>query len=454
MMQTAYSRRVRTIVAVGIFQIMTACILFPIGYVFENPDIYRACIVLLLCAVIAFEFRLICWAYRNHFDRGWDYAVLHHKIDKALRQALFDGGFYVEREILMKKCAVLPKLEISLSDTLGHGTIWIENSIKHDHRLEELPISSALPDEFVLESSYLHDYANEYVFEFERFDLNQMVFNTFEDFMRFSEWVGYYSLFLDSRHIFPMFHILLVGQTGSGKSYTLYALILQMLLKSPSWELYIVDPKLSGLYVMGNIICPERVASSVDDTISLLEDFHSRMEERKEEMKEKLAERLDADYSYFNLAPVCLIIDEYSAFNSSLSRYDKKTRDRVNEILGNVVREGRQLGCFLIIAQQQTNATNLPTELKENIPCKIILGSAEKQTYITALGVYPDVAKRHFDVGQGLLAYPAIASPECPAVMTVPTLNFDILQAVNTICQEGASGGNVMTPAPYKVKFL
>ena len=90
----------------------------------------------------------------------------------------------------------------------------------------------------------------------------------------------------------------------------------------------------------------------------------------------------------------------------------KKTRDLVDEIIGNVIREGRQLGCFCIISQQQTNASNLSTELKENMPFKLILGMAERQTYITALGQYPDAAKRRFDVGQGLLVYPKIATPE------------------------------------------
>ena len=104
-----------------------------------------------------------------------------------------------------------------------------------------------------------------------------------------------------------------------------------------------------------------------------------------------------------------------------------------------MIREGRQLGCFCIISQQQSNATNLPTELKENMPCKIILGMAERQTYMTALGVYPDVARRNFECGQGLLVYPQIANPETPAVTSVATLSFDILEACKEQCMNNKS---------------
>ena len=247
--------------------------------------------------------------------------------------------------------------------------------------------------------------------------------------------IGMYEIFLDSRHIVPVFHTLIIGQTGSGKSYCLYNFILQMITKPKPYELYIADPKYSGLYALGNRINQNQVASSVEEIIVLLRSFQNRLEERKKEFSQKLLLKLDSDFKDFDLVPICLIIDEYSSFRASLSRYDKKTRDFVDEVIGNVVREGRQLGCFCIIEQQQSNASNLPTELRENIPFKIILGMAERQTYMTALGVYPDNAKRHFDRGQGLLVYPQIATPETPAVTSVATLNFDILKAVDRILQ-------------------
>lgn len=102
----------------------------------------------------------------------------------------------------------------------------------------------------------------------------------------------------------------------------------------------------------------------------------------------------------------------------------------VDDVVGNTIREGRQIGCFMILAQQQTNSGNLPTEYKENIPWKIILGKAERQTYMTALGEIPELANRKFLCGQGLLIYPPIATTDYPVVVSMPTLQFDILEAV------------------------
>lgn len=387
----------------------------------------------IISAVVIVIYTWIHWSVRNDLRRGWKYALLHAKIRRELDTALCDSGFYVERVVLFKKCAVIPNIIITLNSTLTAGKIRIKNCIKLDKRLGELPISSALPKEYVLTKSYISDDCNDYIYEFELYKLEQLVFHRFQDFCDYNLKIDKYSLFLDHRHAVPMFHALVIGQTGSGKSYCLYNFVLQMLTKNDPWDLYIVDPKASGLYVMGRIINQNHVAAQLDNILSLLSEFEKRMQERKVEFGEKLLQKLDSDYRDFDLCPLCLIIDEYSSFRASLARYDKKTRDRADEIIGNIIREGRQIGCFCILAQQQTNAVNLPTELKENIPFKLILGMAERQTYITALGEYPDIAKRHFDRGQGILVYPEIASPEMPAVTAIATLDFDILGALYEI---------------------
>lgn len=352
-------------------------------------------------------------------------------MENSLIQALYDDGYYVERNVLFKKCAVIPRLDITISSKFDNGVIKIENCIKLDKRLEELPISSALPDEYILSSSYISDDCNYYIYEFELYHVEQMSFHSSKDFFEYSRKnTGDYELFLDSRYKVSIFHALIVGQTGSGKSYCLYNFVLQLLSKKCDVDLYIADPKFSGLYVLGRAINPEKVASSVEEIIALLRQFEKKMLERKKAFADCLVKKLDSDYRAFGFSPICLIIDEYSSFKASLARYDKKTRDSVDEIIGNTIREGRQLGCFCFIAQQQTNANNLSTELKENLPFKLILGMAERQTYITALGVYPDVAKRKIECGQGLLVYPQISTPEMPAVTSIARLDFDILKSV------------------------
>lgn len=431
MLQIKQKRIVRTIIALN-FYLLCGVILLLIGYRYVRIQSFLTVGVILLPFVILGNLVFVLlWMNHHELKKGRKYAKLHTKMENSLMQALYDDGYYVEREILFKKCAVIPRLEITISPQYDKGVIKIENCIKLDKRLEELPISSALPDEYILSSSYISDDCNYYIYEFELYHVEQLSFQSSRDFFDYSRKdTGDYELFLDSRYKVPIFHALIVGQTGSGKSYCLYNFVLQLLSKKCDVDLYIADPKFSGLYVLGRAINPEKVASSVEEIIALLRQFEKKMLERKRVFAECLVEKLDSDYRDFGFSPICLIIDEYSSFKASLARYDKKTRDSVDEIIGNTIREGRQLGCFCFIAQQQTNANNLSTELKENLPFKLILGMAERQTYITALGVYPDVAKRKFECGQGLLVYPQIATPEMPAITSIARLDFDILKAI------------------------
>lgn len=432
-LQTNRQRISRTIDAIGLELLLVGGVLLVLDSHEQNPYLFYMSVVSIFIAASILIGVVIRWMVANKLSKGVHYAFSHAKMLQQLERALYDDGDYVERIVLNQKCAVIPRIDITFSDDLQCGQIRIKNSIKLDRRLEELPISSALPGEYILTKSYIADDCNDYIYEFERYQLEQLVFTSIEQFMEYEKEIGEYDVFLDSRHVVPIFHTLIIGQTGSGKSYCLYNLILQMLTKQKEYELYIADPKYSGLYTLGKKINESRVASSVEEIINLLRIFQNRMEKRKQEFSKKLLLKLDSDFKDFDLTPICLIIDEYSSFRASLTRYDKKIRDFVDEVIGNVVREGRQLGCFCIIAQQQSNATNLPTEIRENIPFKIILGMAERQTYMTALGVYPENAKRHFDRGQGILVYPQIATPENPAVTSVATLDFDILKAVEKI---------------------
>ena len=435
MLQIRSERVKKTILSLSMEFFLLGGILLAIDTYKQKAYLSYMAVVAILLALMILAGMSIYWMVTNHLSYGMTYAKCHARMMRQLERAMFDSGYYVERVVLNQKCAVIPHIDISFSLDLKSGKIHIRNSIKLDKRLEELPISSALPDEYILTQSYIADDCNDYIYEFEVYYLEQLEFTSLDQFIEHESDIGEYEIFLDSRHVVPVFHTLIIGQTGSGKSYCLYNFILQMLTKPQRYELYIADPKYSGLYVLGNKINRNQVASSVEEIVALLRVFQERLEERKKEFSQKLLLKLDSDFKDFNLVPICLIIDEYSSFRASLSRYDKKTRDFVDEVIGNVVREGRQLGCFCVIAQQQSNATNLPTELRENIPFKIILGMAERQTYMTALGVYPDTAKRHFDKGQGLLVYPQIATPETPAVTSVATLNFDILKAVDEILQ-------------------
>lgn len=441
MIQTKESRSIRTIISLILYMQITGIFLFweYARYRKENFLVWSTGI--LMGAMIISIGVIIWWCKLHGLRYGIKYAIRHRKMYKALRRALYESGIYTERMFLGKKCAILPQIHIIFNRDLQSGSVRLQNCIKIDKRLEDLPISSGLPGEYVLTAAYIADNCNDYIYEFANAEIKRLVFKSWESFYEYNNKIKPDELFFDDSHRVALIHMLIVGQTGSGKSYCLYNIVLQMLAKERVYELYVADPKYSGLYALGYKINKNRVAKDVDEIIALLRKFEQAMIRRKEEYANKILNKLDSDYRDFDLIPICLIIDEYSAFRATLARYDKKTRDYAEEIIGNVIREGRQLGCFCIIAQQQSNATNLPTELRENLPCKIILGQAERQTYMTALGNYPDVARRKYECGQGLMVYPQIASTETPTIITVPTLAFDIFNAVDKLINRVDKGG-------------
>lgn len=90
--------------------------------------------------------------------------------------------------------------------------------------------------------------------------------------------------------------------------------------------------------------------------------------------------------------------------------------------------QGRQLGFFVILTMQKSDAKIIDTALRDNLPLKIVLGESEQQTYITAFG-HSQIPNRHYAVGEGVFTEPTLA-PE-PKLVQCPYCDFDILAAVN-----------------------
>ena len=89
---------------------------------------------------------------------------------------------------------------------------------------------------------------------------------------------GPYTLFCDGRNEgIKIRSLLLVGITGSGKSYALMGLIAQLLNWPVPPVMYYADPKGSDIAVLGGTLAPERTADDIDGIIELLHDFYNKM---------------------------------------------------------------------------------------------------------------------------------------------------------------------------------
>lgn len=368
------------------------------------------------------------WAHSNHIRWGVKYAWKHYKLVFHLRKHLLVAGIYTTKNLGAMKWAKIPEIKVNFAPDLNSGTIQIRNSIKFNEKLNSMDISPSL-GRYVVEQVYLTDDENYYRFDFYDSSLERrLVFDSFETFKAHSDSLDNYGLFIDSYTNLTLTHQLIVGQTGSGKSYALHGYLLQMLLKPIPYHLYFADPKASSIALLGERVSPETTADDFEGIVALLETFVSQMQERQREMKSHLLQKIDGDYRDFELSPHILVFDEFADFSLLLQSKDKKVRDHVNSLISSIVLKGRQAGFFLWIVMQQAGSNNIPTFIRDNLPWKVVLGNAEDQTYVTAFGAGADIPLRKMKAGDGVFTYPAVANK--PRLCEFPTLDFDILDAL------------------------
>ena len=275
---------------------------------------------------------------------------------------------------------------------------------------------------------YLSDDMNFYIYEFERSEIKQLVFKNYEELKTYCSQFEDNTLFLDKKNTVPLHHTLIVGSTGSGKTYAVYSLLLQLLNFSIIPEIYIADPKQSSLYVLGKKIACDLTAGVTGEIVLLLERFYHEMTKREKEMQSYLNKRLDSNYKDWGLKAHVLVIDEFSSFMSVVSVMDKSTRDKVNMYLTNIIQKGRQLGFFMWIIMQKSDSKILPTYLRDNLVFKVVLGQATDTTYQTAFEEYADLPRLKFQPGYGLYSFQGLTRQ--PKVCSFPRLEFDVLHSV------------------------
>ena len=392
-----------------------------------------------LLAAVLLAGGAVWWAIVHRLNRGAKYALRHWQLSRSIARALLEAGYGIP---VGEQFYRLPRVKIRFDDKgLTSGLVEIQNHIKTDTSLSAVNLSSAL-GVYVVDAQYITNDNNYYCFEIadSRID-QQLKFSSYTELTgyakRHTDKYGPYTLFCDGRNEgIKIRSLLLVGITGSGKSYALMGLIAQLLNWPVPPVMYYADPKGSDIAVLGGSLSPERTADDIDGIIDLLHAFYNEMLVRKAEMKDRLSDRLGVDFTEWRLPAYIFIMDEYAAFQASISR-DKKRREEVEEILRNVVLMGRQLGFFAWVCMQKSDSTDIPTAVRDNLPIKICLGNAPATTLMTIFGHAADLPSRHWGKGQGLIYCDGITA--APRPVSFPTLNFDIFGSLTGSVQDSDS---------------
>lgn len=407
----------------GFFLSIFFVVVFMVGYWrFKNQWLlssimfYLSLLSLAILAVLSL-FGSVKWII---VYKPWKYGLKRSiwlsKVIEEIYVQLTDAQVGVVRRGLLK----LPRVAFVFSK--NGLVVKIRNSIKYTAKFENFDISSAL-NGYVVEERYFSDDMRWVVFEcFDSSSDFGFSFNNFEAFCKEAQLVGEYNVLIDKRLVYRLHHSLIVGQTGSGKTYALYNIVLQGLVKG--WNISIIDPKNSSMANIGELIGSS--ATNKQEIVLLIDKFYSDMAKRKLELKEQLKSGLEKDYSDFGLKPHVLIFDEYASFESQLKAEKKNIRDKTQGQLESIILEGRQIGFFVVLAMQKSDASVVNTLIRDNLVFKCVLGDSERQTYVTAFGS-SDIPQQKMIVGKGF--YTLSGKTHRPKILIMPQLNFDIYDA-------------------------
>jgi len=129
-------------------------------------------------------------------------------------------------------------------------------------------------------------------------------------------------------------HALIVGGTGSGKSWFILGKVVSYLKLTPQADLYIIDPKKADLSLLRFVTGFEnKVATEPNQICRMLREVVELMENRYKEYFSDVS-AFGKTYRDFNLPVVIVIFDEFAAFMHSVDKkIAKEALDYVFQIV-------------------------------------------------------------------------------------------------------------------------
>jgi len=191
-------------------------------------------------------------------------------------------------------------------------------------------------------------------------------------------------------------HILLAGTTGSGKSVSLNAIIMSMLLtRTPDdVRLVVVDPKMVEMAAFENIphlLCP--IVNDMRRAEDILEWAVTKMDERYELFKETGVRniagfnRLSPEQIYERLgvesdderAKIPTHIPYYVIVIDELADLMMTSGKEVEHCVIRIAQKARAIGIHLVLATQRPSVNVVTGLIKSNMPCRISFRVASRQ---------------------------------------------------------------------------
>ncbi|WP_265460263.1 FtsK/SpoIIIE domain-containing protein [Enterococcus sp. HY326] len=188
-------------------------------------------------------------------------------------------------------------------------------------------------------------------------------------------------------------HLLIGGGTGGGKTFTMMSIILALL---PVAEVEICDPKDADLSTLSRLPVFEGKVFTGLGILGCLRRGVDDMVKRYKIMKESPKFKMGKNYSYYDIPPKFIVIDEWAAFMTELETMENgyKLLQEANGYMTQLILKARQAGIFIILAMQRPDGQYIQTALRDNFMFRMSVGKLSDVGYDMIFG---DVNKdKHF----------------------------------------------------------
>ena len=284
--------------------------------------------------------------------------------------------------------------------------------------------STALPDRYIVEDYYISQNHSEVIIIYEDTKNYEPERYLLKDYIGKIGALDLLTLYFDRKHTVSLRdypHILLSGQSSSGKSYLANQLVIQAIVKG--FDVVILDIKRSyGLYkaYVDYYYEPE-------DIIAKLRSVEAEMYSRMQQLQPVLDKNPNTLAVDVGIKPMLVVIEEYISLLSSL---EKKQKEEVEGIVKNLSVLARQSNIHLLMVMQAAGTENINATTRSNLAVKVLLGNAQSNILTATFGTGVDLPQCHMEKGQGLiqldrvtvLRVPCIEDIDCfkEAIGTVP----------------------------------
>jgi DNA segregation ATPase FtsK/SpoIIIE-like protein len=182
-------------------------------------------------------------------------------------------------------------------------------------------------------------------------------------------------------------HMLVAGQSGSGKTVFMHALITSILMSSTpnQSKILLVDPKkfeLSKYKNLPHLLCP--IISDVQEAKVAIERLIDEMESRYEKFLDTETISIETynqhamDHQLDPLPLIFAIIDEYNDLIN--------VNPQISDLVQRIAQKSRAAGIHLVIATQRPTTNILTGSIKNNLATIVALRVSKQVDSITMLG--------------------------------------------------------------------